>query len=194
MQSFLNVITLQTYTFFTTLTPRLHGRSKRFFRRPYNLNAPRTLSNSQFGVNLQQRITRHYCIQSLNVFNTATFRFTISCQTVSNIKATSCLRLRDRSAGGGNFFPPLQQPSANCMVITLQKTTLRIFNGRKNSTQHRGVFNRPKRRVGGLNSSHESCMHHLPATRPRLLTTTTIFGATKAMRAEKLALGDEGWP
>ena len=32
MQSFLNVITLQTYTFFTTLTPRLHGRSKRFFR------------------------------------------------------------------------------------------------------------------------------------------------------------------
>ena len=32
MQSFLNVITLQTYTFFTMLTPRLHGRSKRFFR------------------------------------------------------------------------------------------------------------------------------------------------------------------
>ena len=32
MQSFLIVITLQTYTFFTTLTPRLHGRSKRFFR------------------------------------------------------------------------------------------------------------------------------------------------------------------
>ena len=32
MQSFLNVITMQTYTFFTTLTPRLHGRSKRFFR------------------------------------------------------------------------------------------------------------------------------------------------------------------
>ena len=43
MQSFLNVITLQTYTFFTTLTPRLHGRSKRFFRRPQNLNAPRNL-------------------------------------------------------------------------------------------------------------------------------------------------------
>ena len=42
MQSFLNVITLQTYTFFTTLTPRLHGRSKRFFRRPQNLNTPRT--------------------------------------------------------------------------------------------------------------------------------------------------------
>ena len=41
MQSFLNVITLQTYTFLTTLTPRLHGRSKRFFRRPQNLNAPR---------------------------------------------------------------------------------------------------------------------------------------------------------
>ena len=41
MQSFLNVITLQTYTFFTTLTPRLHGPSKRFFRRPQNLNAPR---------------------------------------------------------------------------------------------------------------------------------------------------------
>ena len=41
MQSFLNVITLQTYTFFTTLTPRLHGRRKRFFRRPQNLNAPR---------------------------------------------------------------------------------------------------------------------------------------------------------
>ena len=41
MQSFLNVITLQTFTFFTTLTPRLHGRSKRFFRRPQNLNAPR---------------------------------------------------------------------------------------------------------------------------------------------------------
>ena len=40
-QSFLNVITLQTYTFFTTLTPRLHGRSKRFFRRLQNLNAPR---------------------------------------------------------------------------------------------------------------------------------------------------------
>ena len=32
MQSFLNVITLQTYTFYRTLTPRLHGRSKRFFR------------------------------------------------------------------------------------------------------------------------------------------------------------------
>ena len=32
MQSFLTVITLLTYTFFTTLTPRLHGRSKRFFR------------------------------------------------------------------------------------------------------------------------------------------------------------------
>ena len=42
MQSLLNVITLQTYTFFTALTPRLHGRSKRFFRRPQNLNAPRT--------------------------------------------------------------------------------------------------------------------------------------------------------
>ena len=42
MQSFLNVIILQTYTFFTTLTPLLHGRSKRFFRRPQNLNAPRT--------------------------------------------------------------------------------------------------------------------------------------------------------
>ena len=41
MQSFLNVITLQTYTFFITLTPRLHGRSKHFFRRPQNLNAPR---------------------------------------------------------------------------------------------------------------------------------------------------------
>ena len=41
MQSFLNVNTLQTYTFFKTLTPRLHGRSKRFFRRPQNLNAPR---------------------------------------------------------------------------------------------------------------------------------------------------------
>ena len=43
MQSFLNVITLQTYTFYTTLTRRLHGRSKRFFRRPQNLNAPRTV-------------------------------------------------------------------------------------------------------------------------------------------------------
>ena len=32
MQSFLNVITLYTYTFFTTLTSRLHGRSKSFFR------------------------------------------------------------------------------------------------------------------------------------------------------------------
>jgi len=32
MLSFLNVITLKTYTFFTTLTPWLHGRSKRFFR------------------------------------------------------------------------------------------------------------------------------------------------------------------
>ena len=32
MLSFLNVIILKTYTFFTTLTPRLHGRSKRFFR------------------------------------------------------------------------------------------------------------------------------------------------------------------
>jgi len=31
MLSFLNVITLKTYTFFTTLTPWLHGRSKRFF-------------------------------------------------------------------------------------------------------------------------------------------------------------------
>jgi hypothetical protein len=31
MQSFLNVITPQTYTFFTML-PQLHGRSKRFFR------------------------------------------------------------------------------------------------------------------------------------------------------------------
>ena len=31
MQSFLNDLTLQTYTFFTTLTPLLHGRSKRFF-------------------------------------------------------------------------------------------------------------------------------------------------------------------
>ena len=41
MQSFLNVITLQAYTFFTRLTPRLHGRSKRFFRIPQNLNAPR---------------------------------------------------------------------------------------------------------------------------------------------------------
>ena len=41
MQSFLNVITLQTHTFFTTLTPRLHGCSKRFFRRPQDLNAPR---------------------------------------------------------------------------------------------------------------------------------------------------------
>ena len=41
MRSFLNVITLQTYTFFTKLTPRLHGRNKRFFRRPQNLNAPR---------------------------------------------------------------------------------------------------------------------------------------------------------
>ena len=41
MQSFLNVITLQTYTFFTTLTPRLYGHSKLFFRRPQNLNAPR---------------------------------------------------------------------------------------------------------------------------------------------------------
>ena len=47
MQSFLNVITLQTYTFFTTLTPRLHGRSKRFFRRPQNLNAPRILGYSE---------------------------------------------------------------------------------------------------------------------------------------------------
>ena len=46
MQSFLNVITLQTYTFFTTLTPRLHGRSKRFFGRPQNLNAPRILLQS----------------------------------------------------------------------------------------------------------------------------------------------------
>ena len=45
MQSFLNVITLQTYTFSTTLTPRVHGRSKRFFRRPQNLNAPRTNKN-----------------------------------------------------------------------------------------------------------------------------------------------------
>ena len=43
MHSFLNVITLQTYTFFKTLTPRLHGRSKRFFRRPQNLNAPRII-------------------------------------------------------------------------------------------------------------------------------------------------------
>ena len=43
MQPFLNVITLYTYTFFTTLTPRLHGRSKRFFRRPQNLNAPRKI-------------------------------------------------------------------------------------------------------------------------------------------------------
>ena len=42
MQSFLNVITLQTYTFFAALTPRLHSRSKRFCRRPQNLNAPRT--------------------------------------------------------------------------------------------------------------------------------------------------------
>jgi len=32
MLSFLNVITLKTYTFFTTLTPWLHGRSKRCFR------------------------------------------------------------------------------------------------------------------------------------------------------------------
>ena len=32
MQSFLNVITLQTYIFFTMLKPRLHGGSKRFFR------------------------------------------------------------------------------------------------------------------------------------------------------------------
>jgi len=32
MLSLLNVITLKTYTFFTTLTPWLHGRSKRFFR------------------------------------------------------------------------------------------------------------------------------------------------------------------
>ena len=32
MLSFLKVITLKTYTFFTTLTPWLHGRSKRFFR------------------------------------------------------------------------------------------------------------------------------------------------------------------
>ena len=32
MQSFLNIITLQTFTFFTTLIPRLHGRSKCFFR------------------------------------------------------------------------------------------------------------------------------------------------------------------
>ena len=32
MQSFLNVITLQTYTFFIMLTPQLHGHSKRFFR------------------------------------------------------------------------------------------------------------------------------------------------------------------
>ena len=45
MQSFLNVIPLQTYTFFTTLTPRLHGRSKRFFRRPQNLNAPRIINS-----------------------------------------------------------------------------------------------------------------------------------------------------
>ena len=32
MQSFLNIITLYTYTFFTMLMPRLHGHSKRFFR------------------------------------------------------------------------------------------------------------------------------------------------------------------
>jgi len=32
MLSFLNVITLKTYTFFTTLTPWLHCRSKGFFR------------------------------------------------------------------------------------------------------------------------------------------------------------------
>ena len=44
MQSFLNVIALQTYTFFTTLTPRLHGRSKCFYRIPQNLNAPRKWS------------------------------------------------------------------------------------------------------------------------------------------------------
>ena len=43
MQSFLNIITLWTYTFFTMLTPRLHGHSKCFFRRPQNLNAPRRL-------------------------------------------------------------------------------------------------------------------------------------------------------
>ena len=48
MQSFLNVITLQTYTFFTTLTPRLHGRSKGFFRRPQNLNPRRMFIVSFF--------------------------------------------------------------------------------------------------------------------------------------------------
>jgi hypothetical protein len=32
MQSFLNIITFKTYTFFTTLTPQLHGRSRCFFR------------------------------------------------------------------------------------------------------------------------------------------------------------------
>ena len=61
MQSFLNVITLQTYTFFTTLTPLLHGCSKRFFRRPQNLNAPRTYS-------LRPTIQPRFSIQSLSLW------------------------------------------------------------------------------------------------------------------------------
>ena len=72
MQSFLNVITLQTYTFFTTLTPRLHGRSKRFFRRPQNLNAPRKHYYYTFkfcctdSLKMAERISAYLCMSLLN--------------------------------------------------------------------------------------------------------------------------------
>ena len=85
MQSFLNIITPQTYTFFTTLTPRLHGRSKRFFRRPQKLKVPRIslqlptqISNFFLYIKLPQDINT-YQEQLINYYSVLVPRFSQPC-------------------------------------------------------------------------------------------------------------------
>ena len=99
MQSFLNVITLQTYTFFTTLTPRVHGRSKRFFRRPQNLNAPRTL-----------QCNIHGCCFSIFIHPVVSYdRSIASSESSSPHSAIQCFRFQLPVGLSSRFFKAIQQ-------------------------------------------------------------------------------------